>query len=88
MTPERAVEIAMGPQHARVDFEPEFGLGACTLDDAGNPSRGFAAAKRGVTRLRRHTHDVRAMSACVPTADISLNRGGAVLLVVTPNEAI
>jgi hypothetical protein len=30
----------------------------------------FAAVKRGVTRLRRHT-----MSACVPTADISLHRG-------------
>ena len=23
MTPEKAVEIAMGPQHVRVDFEPE-----------------------------------------------------------------
>ena len=40
MTPEKAVEIAMRPQHVRVDFEPEFGLGACTLDDAGKPSRG------------------------------------------------
>ena len=34
-----------------------------------------AAVKRGMTRLRRHTHDVRAMSACVPTADVSLHRG-------------
>jgi hypothetical protein len=24
MTPEKAVEIAMGPQHVRVDFEPEL----------------------------------------------------------------
>jgi hypothetical protein len=28
-----------------------------------------------VTRLRRYTHDVRAMSAYVPTADVSLHRG-------------
>ena len=26
-------------------------------------------------RLQRHTHDVRAMSACAPTADLSLHRG-------------
>jgi K+/H+ antiporter YhaU regulatory subunit KhtT len=35
----------------------------------------FAAVKRGVTTLRRHTPDVRAMSACAPTADVSLQRG-------------
>jgi K+/H+ antiporter YhaU regulatory subunit KhtT len=35
----------------------------------------FSAVKRGVTRLRRHTHNVRAMSACAPTADVSLQRG-------------
>jgi hypothetical protein len=33
---------------------------------AAGTAAGFAAVKRGVTRLRRHTHDVRAMSACVP----------------------
>ena len=33
------------------------------------------AGKRGVTRLQPHTHDVRAMSACTPTADVSLRRG-------------
>ena len=25
--------------------------------------------------MRRHTHDDHAMSACVPTADVSLHRG-------------
>jgi hypothetical protein len=28
-----------------------------------------------MTRLQGHIHDVRAMSACVPTADVSLHRG-------------
>ena len=32
------------------------------------------AVKRGVTRLQR-SHNVRAMSACVATADVSLHRG-------------
>jgi hypothetical protein len=31
-----------------------------------------ASPRRSVTRLQRHTHDVRAMSACAPTADVSL----------------
>jgi hypothetical protein len=31
-----------------------------------------AADKRGVTRLQPRIRDVRAMSACVPTADVSL----------------
>jgi hypothetical protein len=34
-----------------------------------------AADKRGVTRLQPHIHDARAMSACAPTADVSLERG-------------
>ena len=31
--------------------------------------------KLGVTRLQPHIHDVRAMSVCAPTADVSLQRG-------------
>jgi hypothetical protein len=37
--------------------------------------RSLPAVKRGVTRLRRHIHDVRAMSACAPTEDVSLQGG-------------
>ena len=49
----------------------------------------FAAVKRGVTRSRRHTYDVRAMSACVPTADVSLHRGEQPLsLCVTNNKNV
>ena len=36
---------------------------------------GAAAGKLGVTRLQPYIHDVRAMSACAPTADVSLQRG-------------
>ncbi|MGB6558618.1 MAG: hypothetical protein WBE96_14595, partial [Pseudolabrys sp.] len=34
-----------------------------------------AADKRGVTRVQPRIHDVRVMSACAPTADVSLQRG-------------
>jgi hypothetical protein len=40
---------------------------------SGHSAARFAAVKRGVTRLRQLIHDVRAMSACVPTADVSLH---------------
>ena len=47
----------------------------CEHRQAAGAATRAAADKRGVTRLQPHSHDVRAMSACVPTADVSLQRG-------------